>query len=133
MTKKPGNSGNYRVGYRKPPAHTRFKPGTSGNPSGKRRGTRNLSTDVKRALETRVKLKRDGKTHQVSTQEALLLRLREKALKGDARSLDRLLGFARIFNNDASANPQVPSTFEDEEILAAFEEEILRKHGHLLG
>jgi hypothetical protein len=37
----------------------------------------------------------------VSTQEAALLRLREKALKGDARSLDRLLELAQTFNNDA--------------------------------
>jgi hypothetical protein len=31
-----------------------------------------------------------------------LLRLREMALKGDARSLDRLLALAQIFNNGAA-------------------------------
>ena len=30
----------------------------------------------------------------------MLLRLREKALGGDARALDRLCGFAQIYNNE---------------------------------
>ena len=38
----------------------------------------------------------------MSTQEAALLRLREMALKGDARALDRLLALAQIFNNGAA-------------------------------
>jgi len=36
---KPGAS--YEVGYGKPPAMTRFKPGTSGNPRGRPKGTKN--------------------------------------------------------------------------------------------
>ena len=38
----------------------------------------------------------------MSTQEAALLRLREMALKGDARALDRLLALAQVFNNGAA-------------------------------
>jgi hypothetical protein len=40
-----------------------------------------------------------------SQQEAALLRLREKALKGDARSLDRLLELARLFNSTIDSTP----------------------------
>ncbi len=32
---------NYDVGYRKPPSHTRFQPGQSGNPKGRPKGARN--------------------------------------------------------------------------------------------
>ena len=32
-----GANRNYAVGYRKPPLHTRFQKGRSGNPSGKAR------------------------------------------------------------------------------------------------
>jgi hypothetical protein len=42
-----------------------------------------------------------GRARRVSTQEAALLKLRYKALKGDARSLDRLLGLAEIYNDSA--------------------------------
>ena len=68
---------------------------------------RNLGSDVKRTLEVPVRLNEQGKARRVSTQEAALLRLREMALKGDARSLDRLLALAQIFNNGAAMNPSV--------------------------
>ena len=41
----------YAVGYRKPPTHSRFKKGKSGNPKGRPKGSRNFSTDVKATLE----------------------------------------------------------------------------------
>ena len=37
---RPG-SPNYDVGYRKPPAHKQFRPGVSGNPRGRPRGSKN--------------------------------------------------------------------------------------------
>jgi Family of unknown function (DUF5681) len=90
---------DFKVGYKSPPQHSRFQPGSSGNPSGKQKAVRNLGSDVKRTLEVPVRLNEQGKARRVSTQEAALLRLREMALKGDARALDRLLALAQIFNN----------------------------------
>ena len=95
----------FAVGYKKPPQHSRFQPGSSGNPSGKQKAVRNLGSDVKRTLEVPVRLNEQGKARRVSTQEAALLRLREMALKGDARSLDRLLALAQIFNKALRLNP----------------------------
>src|SRR5687768_13386603 len=34
----PARPGDYEVGYAKPPVATRFKPGQSGNPRGRRKG-----------------------------------------------------------------------------------------------
>ncbi len=130
MTNNDSNDRN-RIGYGKPPEHSRFKPGASGNPTGKRKGARNLSSDVKRTLLVPVKLNDHGKSRKVSTQEAMLMRLREKALKGDSRSLDRLLEYARLFNNDASASSAPRSSSEDDDILAAYENEILARKGRL--
>jgi hypothetical protein len=128
---KPHSNDRYRIGFGKPPEHSRFRPGISGNPAGKRKGARNLSSDVKRALRVPVKLKDGGKSRKISTQEAALMRLREKALKGGARSLDRLLELARLFNNDPHAGSASQSSSEDEEILAAYEREILSRNGPL--
>jgi hypothetical protein len=36
----------YEVGFGKPPKHTRFRAGQSGNPAGRRNGIRDLMTDV---------------------------------------------------------------------------------------
>ena len=47
--------------------------------------------------------------------------LREKALKGDARALDRLLELARLFNNDAGEiGPGQALSADDQAILAAY-------------
>jgi uncharacterized protein DUF5681 len=43
-----------RVGYGRPPLMTRFRPGQSGNPRGRPKGARNLSTVVAAALSERV-------------------------------------------------------------------------------
>jgi hypothetical protein len=125
MTKNHGND-RYRIGYGKPPEHTRFRPGVSGNPTGKREGARNLSTAVKKALLVPVKLKDGGEARKVSTQEAVLMRLREKALKGDARSLDRMIDLARQFNNDPHANSTSHSSPEDEETIL---DDLVARHG----
>src|SRR5271167_3809113 len=89
-----------KVGYKRPPLHTRFTSGRSGNPRGRQKGVRNFAADVKRSLEIPVTLNDQGRAKRVSTQEALILRLREKALKGDHRALETLLSLARTHNND---------------------------------
>src|SRR5258706_5691084 len=104
MTDETSDAG-FTVGYKKPPHHSRFQPGRSGNPRGKQKGVRNLGSDVKRTLEVPVRLTEQGRARRVSTQEAALLRLREKALKGDARSLDQLLQLAKNLNNSTAADP----------------------------
>jgi Family of unknown function (DUF5681) len=91
-----GGRNGYEVGYCKPPTHSQFQPGRSGNPAGRRKGLRNLATDVKRMLATTVKVKEGGRTRTLSTQETLLRVLREKALGGDQRALDLLLGLAGV-------------------------------------
>jgi hypothetical protein len=116
-----GGGSGYQVGYGKPPTHSQFRPGQSGNPAGRRKGVRNLKTDVMRTLRTPVKVKEGGRTRTRSTQEGALMVLREKALRGDARELDRLLELAARFNNDAvEAGQAQPLPPDDQAILAAY-------------
>src|SRR5579863_1946324 len=115
-----------KIGYKRPPLHTRFQPGLSGNPRGRQKGVRNFAADVKRTLEIPVNLTENGKSKRVSTQEALMLRLREKALKGDARALETLLSLARTHNEDfAGHGEDRPLGAEDQAILDAYQEDVL--------
>ena len=111
-------SDDYEVGYGKPPKATRFKKGKSGNPNGRPKGTRNFRTDLKATLEQPVQLKIRGRDQTVGTQQAALLRLRETALSGDGRALDRLLELARTYNDEEPAEmAQAVLPSEDQAIL----------------
>jgi hypothetical protein len=111
----------YEVGYGKPPIHGQFRPGQSGNPAGRRKGVRNLETDVKRMLATPVKVKEGGRTRTRSTQEVVLMLLREKVLKDNPRALDRFLELAiRFSDQDAEVGLAQPLPDEDKAILTAW-------------
>jgi Family of unknown function (DUF5681) len=114
----------FKTGYKRPPLNTRFRPGVSGNPRGRQKGLRNFGTDVKATLTASVSLTDKGKTKRVSTQEAMLLRLKEKALKGDPRALEQLIRLAQIFNEEGpqAGTDRQDMPAEDREILEAYAE-----------
>ena len=115
----------YEVGYGKPPKNSQFRPGQSGNPAGRRKGLRNLRTDVRRTLAMPIRVKEAGRTRTKSTQEGALLALREKALRGNERALDRLLELAERYNNDATEiGPGQALPAEDQAILDAYAAEV---------
>jgi hypothetical protein len=121
------NGTGYTVGYGKPPPHGRFRPGRSGNPAGRTPGVGNLGTDVRRTLKTPVKLKEEGRSRTISTQAGVLMMLREKALNGDPRALDRLVELASRFNNEPVAAQQDLSA-DDRAILDSYATEIIAAH-----
>lgn len=122
-------SKKYEVGRGKPPKAHQYPKGTSGNPRGRPKGSRNFSTDVRDTLKARVGLIGDGKRKTVSTQLATLLQLRKKALSGDARALDRMIELARTYNDEEIAEAAAKLSETDAELLEAYEERVLRRAG----
>jgi Family of unknown function (DUF5681) len=118
------SSSDADVGYCKPPRSSRFKLGQSGNPNGRPRGSRNFRTDLKSTLNKPVRVNQNGKPRRISTQEAALLRLRERALGGDPRALDRLLSLAQAHNNDDIVSNELTSA-DDAQVLGIFAERVL--------
>ena len=121
---------DFKVGYKSPPQHSQLPAGQFGQP-GRQAESRAQSRQQRQTkmLEVPVRLNEQGKARRVSTQEAALLRLREMALKGDARSLDRLLALAQIFNNGAALKSLGDKTVaaEDQAILDAYAAEVLSR------
>ena len=74
------------VGYGHPPVHARFKPGKSGNPKGRPRGSRNLRTIIQDALTTKVVLRQGQGKRSISKLEGIVLRQVDDALKGDPKA-----------------------------------------------
>jgi len=82
------------IGYKRPPVHSRFKPGQSGNPSGRQKGSKNLTTLFTQILNEKVSVREGAEVRKVTKAEAILRGLVVGALKGDARNLVTLFRLA---------------------------------------
>jgi hypothetical protein len=94
------------VGYGRPPEHTQFKPGQSGNPKGRPRGTVNMATVLERTLREKVDTIEHGRRKTISKFEAALKQLANKAASGDLsalRLLSALVASAEERTNEATA------------------------------
>lgn len=94
---------NYGVGYGKPPKHTQWKKGQSGNPAGRPKNTKNFKTDLEEELFEPVQINEGGRFKTVSKQRALLKRAFDKALKGDMRALEAIVKWASTYLADDEA------------------------------
>lgn len=107
-----------KVGYRRPPVHTRFKPGKSGNPKGRPKGQRNLTSEVEKAMAMPVPVTVNGRRKNVRTLTALVWRLREKALGGDHKSLLLLINLIQSSQGEEKGQESLSALLaEDAAIL----------------
>src|SRR5215217_6786617 len=88
------NRTEYAVGFCRPPLHTRFKPGQSGNPSGRVKGSKNLKTLFHQILNEQIPLRDGTQSKTVTKAEALMRRLIIGGLNGDGRSMMTLMRIA---------------------------------------
>jgi hypothetical protein len=102
---------DYSVGYGKPPIHSRFQKGQSGNPKGRRKGSKNLSTLMERALDEPVTIKENGSQKIITKREAFLKQLVNKAASGDLRSIQLAINYLQQLESRAE-----PSTSNSERL-----------------
>jgi hypothetical protein len=88
---KSSERADYKIGRGRPPRHTRWEKGTSGNPGGKRKGTLNLATTFEEALLRPVTVTMDGEKKVISVLEALVMRLLDAGIKGDVKAINSIL------------------------------------------
>ncbi len=129
--KKPAgeaSDGGYEVGYRKPPMHTRFKPGQSGNPRGRTKGTKNLKTDLIEELGEKIVIREGDRSQKVSKQRALLKSVVNRAIKGDVRAISIALSTMMRLLDTGEGAPGFEEALRDEEleILRLFEDRARR-------
>lgn len=84
---------DYEVGYGKPPKHSRFKKGRSGNPKGRPQGAKGVWASIMRELERKVTIREGGQEVTISKAEAVAKRITNKALSGDMGASKMLLQF----------------------------------------
>ena len=117
IKKKPKKG--YEVGYKKPPKHSQFKPGQSGNPNGRPKGTKNLKTDLEEELKERIPIKEAGKAKKVSKQRAMVKALMAKAVSGDTKAVNIVMGMISklMIGEEAAETTLEDQTATDEAIL----------------
>jgi hypothetical protein len=95
----------YAVGYRKPPVHTRFKKGQSGNPTGRPQRTErspHIEPALKSALNSLVTVNENGNVRQITKFDAVITQLVNKAASGHLPSIKLLMPFFASFAEAAS-------------------------------
>ena len=99
---------DYEIGYGKPPRHTRFKKGQSGNPRGRPSGSKNLKTLLNEALNERVVVAEDGGRRNITKREAIVTQLVNRSATADLRALKILLDTLRDI--EGHTEPDSPET-----------------------
>ena len=124
--KMPGRSSrqrsrDYKVGYGRPPEATRFQPGRSGNPKGRRKGSKNKLDMFAKALEQRVQIEESGTRRSISVMEAIIRRIINSALKGDLKAAAFILEMeAEISHHVESRNWTTKKPRTEEEAAEAY-------------
>lgn len=106
MDETPDKSNTLNVGYCQPPERTRFKPGQSGNPRGRPKGTSNMATVLERTLKEKVIVNENGKRKVVTKLQAAVKQLANQAASGQLKAMQLLTTLVRSAEDRAIAAPE---------------------------
>jgi hypothetical protein len=122
---------NYEVGYGKPPRHTRFPKGRSGNPAGRPRGKKNLATLLSDALDQKIIVVESGRRKKISKREAIVTQLVNKSASADLKATQIVLAMLRDVETRADSGcADIGSLTEaDRQIIQRIQARIRREQG----
>src|SRR6266568_6028044 len=110
--------GGYTVGYGKPPKHSQFQKGQSGNRKGRPKGAKNFGTVLDEELSGRVDITENGKPKRISKLEGVAKQLVNKAVTGDPKAIPILLNEIRMRGDLAGSGPAQPQSLgEDDQLV----------------
>ena len=109
---EPSAADDHEVGYGRPPRHSRFAPGRSGNPRGRPRTDSLTGGAFARVMGRKIVVREGARKKRMTIVESLLTDLAQRALKGDRaaqREVVRLLVASGVNAVDRPASPSQPS------------------------
>lgn len=109
----------YEVGYGRPPKHSQFQPGQSGNPNGRPKGAKSPFTLLREELQRKVTLRENGTVTTVTKLEAIMKRVVADTLGGKASQTKLLFALLHVFETQDATVP-------DDRNLSHADEELLR-------
>jgi hypothetical protein len=111
---------SYSVGKGRPPQEFQWKPGQSGNPTGRTKGAKNAATLAKAALRRKVTGTLNGVRRKMTVLDVSFRRLADKAMSGDQKALNYLLMLAGNFDPADIDSAQTVTAERDFEIIDEF-------------
>jgi hypothetical protein len=117
-SKTNGDAAGFTVGKGRPPLHTRFQKGRSGNPRGRPRGAKSFTTLLFERLDRRVERRAaDGACRKVSKRELAADRLIDNFAEGEPYATRLMI--ALMLERERQA-PQERPPFEeaDKDVIA---------------
>ena len=117
---------DYEVGFGRPPAASRFKPGQSGNPHGRRKGSKNLGQLLVDALSARVTVTEHGRTRRITKQEVIVLGIVNGAARRDPKAIRQLM---MLLNQHREGVEPVPATDDQDPHDLAILNDYLKRYG----
>lgn len=117
-------SGDYEIGYGKPPVGTQFQPGRSGNPKGRPKGLQQPKELLLKLLAKRISANDGGRQRTITMLEVVLRNIVSGAANRDPKSIHILLKLLERFDGssaiEALSVATETSSEEDAKILDAY-------------
>lgn len=98
-------NGDYEIGYGRPPKHTRFQKGQSGNRAGRPKGSLSLAAQVRKDAGLPVVVTINGVRKKFTRRQAASQQMTLKAAGGDMKAIDRM---AALTGEDVIKNETAP-------------------------
>ena len=106
------------VGYGRPPVHSRFAKGRSGNPKGRPHG-RSIDALLQAALDETVMIEANGRRRRVSKREAIIGQIVDGSVAADPRALKLLFDLVQKLEPRRSRYMRLGGYADDEEDVTA--------------
>lgn len=125
---------DYEVGYKRPPKSGQFQKGSSGNPKGRPKASRNARTIVTEAFFKTREVKLEGKKARLSQFEIGIQQIMNKFMTGDHKAVGPVMTLAMKFlGHEGSVTDEQDSPFlpmltdSSKRMLARYQSDLLRE------
>lgn len=110
-----------KVGYRRPPKHSRFKPGQSGNPRGRQKRDTTIVEALSDELRATITVQENGRQLRITKAETVAKSLVLKAAKGDTKAFALIMQLVpEQFRQGAESERETEITDAEKAVLESY-------------